>query len=150
MNNNISDITQYLFNCNFFDESFDPENEEVHLDKAQELQSTYPWIDIITSWHDYLYTSCHSADEIINFANLFFYYEGADSFNPEPYKFLGYLYAFVDMDIYWDQAGELFESIAIDILSRQQLIDICENPYYNPLEDSNILKEVEIWKENSK
>ena len=149
MNNNISEITQYLFDCNFFDDSFDPENEEVHLDKAQELQTTYPWIDIITSWHEYLYTSCHSADEIINYANLFFYYEGSDNYNPEPYKFLGYLYAFVDMDIYWDKAGELFESIAINILSHQQLIDIRENPYYNPLEDSNILIEVEKWKKNT-
>lgn len=148
MNDNIIETTQYLFDCNFFDDAFDPEGNETHLDKAQELQESFPWIDIITAWHNYLYTSCHSAEEIINFANLFFYYEGADNFNPEPYKFLGYLYANVNMDIYWDKAGELFESIAINILSRQQLIDIRENAYYNPLKDPNIIKEINNWEKN--
>lgn len=50
------------------------------------------------------------------------------------------------MDIYWDQAGDLFDSIAIDILSNQQLIDITENPYYNPLKDKKVLDEIIKWK----
>lgn len=50
------------------------------------------------------------------------------------------------MDIYWEQAGDLFDSIAIDILSNQQLINISEDPYYNPLKDQNIINEIEKWK----
>ena len=146
MLNTIKDITTYLFNCDFFSDSFDPEGKEEHLDKAQELQESFPWVDIINEWHNYLYTNCLTAEEVINFANLFFYYEGADDYNPNPYKFIGYLYARVDMDIYWDQAGDLFDSIAIDILSNQQLIDITENPYYNPLKDKKVLDETIKWK----
>ena len=50
------------------------------------------------------------------------------------------------MDIYWEQAGDLFDSIAIDILSKQQLINIVENPYYNPLKDQKIIRETRNWK----
>jgi hypothetical protein len=144
----IYDTTLYLFSCNFFDDSFDPEGQEEHLDRAYELQKSYPWIDIITEWHNYLYNKCKTPEEVINFANLFFYYEGVSNYNPEPYKFLGYLYAKVDMDIYWDIAGDLFDSIAIDVLQNQCLIDLTENPYYNPLEDSNVIVEIDKWKQN--
>lgn len=142
----IKEVTQYLFNCDFFDDEFDPEGNEIHLDKAQELQETFSWNDIVAEWHNYLYANCHTADEIINFANLFMYYGGTNEFNPEPYKFLGYLYAGVDLNVYWDRAGDLFDSISIDILGNQQLIDLREDPYYNPLKDPLILSEVEKWK----
>lgn len=140
------EITKYLFDCDYFSEDFDPEGYETHQDKAQELQSACPWKDIVAQWHNYLYTYCHTADEIINFANLFMYYGGTENFNPEPYKFLGYLYAGVDMDLYWEKAGDLFDSIAIDILSNQLLINLMDDPYYNPLKDKAILLEVEKWK----
>lgn len=146
MINNIKDTTSYLFNCDFFSDDFDPEGQEVHLDKAQELQEVFPWIDIINEWHNFLYDNCNTPESVINFANLFFYYGGADDYNSDPFKFIGYLYAKVDMNIYWDQAGDLFDSIAIDILSNQQLIDISENPYYNPLKDPQIISEIKKWK----
>ncbi len=142
MNENIKTITNYLFNCNYFDEAFDPEGNEIHLDKAHELQENFSWKDIISEWHNYLYSNCHTAEEVINFANLYFYYEGADNYNPEPYRFLGYLYAHVDMNTYWDRAGDLFDSIAVRILNNQQLINIKDDPYYNPLKDDNIIREI--------
>lgn len=146
MLNSIKDITTYLFDCNFFSDDFDPEGKEEHLDKAQELQESFPWSDIIREWHNYLYNNCHTAEDVINFANLFFYYEGADEYNPDPYRFIGYLYARVNMDTYWEQAGDLFDSIAIDILSNQQLINLAEDPYYNPLKDKKVIGEIEKWK----
>lgn len=145
MIDNIKDTTSYLFSCDFFSDDFDPEGKEDHLNTALELQESFPWIDIIHEWHNYLYTKCTTAESVINFANLFFYYEGADEYNPDPYKFIGYLYAKVDMNKYWNQAGDLFDSIAIDILSNQQLINIAEDPYYNPIKDPKILKEIKIW-----
>lgn len=147
---NIKDTTTYLFNCDFFSDSFDPEDHEEHLDKSNELQASYPWQDIITEWHNYLYTNCHTPEEVINFANLFFYYGGADDYNPDPYKFIGYLYARVDMDKYWDQAGNLFDSIAMDILQFQQLVNIVEDPYYDPLKDKKVIDEISKWKNQFK
>ena len=129
MNKNIKEITDYLFRCDYFDESFDPEGEENHLSEAEELQVSFPWNDIIVEWHKYLYTQCKTEDDVINFANLFMYYGGADNYNPDPYKFLGYLYSQIDLDKRWDDAGDLLDSIAIDVLSYQQLIDLQSNPY---------------------
>ena len=146
MLDNIKETTSYLFNCNFFSDDFDPEGQEIHLNKAEELQELYPWSDIVAEWHNYLYSNCRTVQEVINFANLFFYYGGTNEYNPSPYKFLGYLYARVDIHTYWDIAGDLFDSIVIDILSNQQLIDLVQNPYYNPLEDERILEEVAKWK----
>ena len=146
MNEKIKAITAYLFNCNFLDDNFDPEDNEEHLLTAEKLQKDFLWKDIIVVWQEYLYTECTTANKVINFANLFFYYDGADNYVPEPYKFLGYLYAKVDMEHYWEQAGDLFDSISIDILSYQQLINLAEDPYYDPLKDPNILMEIENWK----
>lgn len=146
MNKEIIKITKYLFDCDFFDDNFDPEDHEIHLDAAYKLQESFLWNDIIAEWHNYLFTNCKTPEEVINYANLFFYYGGANDYNPNPYKFLGYLYAHVDMDKYWDRAGDLFDSIAIDLLSEQLLIDIVEDPYYNPLKDPKVLEEIENWR----
>ena len=146
MSDTIKNTTEYLFNCNFSDDSFDPEGDEKHLDRAYELMEQFSWNDIVSEWLAYLYNNCRTEDEVINFANLFMYYGAADEYVPEPYKFLGYLYANVDLDTRWDDAGDLFDSIAIGVLSHQLLIDIVDNPYYNPLKDEHILAEVTKWK----
>ena len=36
-----------FINCDFFNDDFDPEGKEEHLDMAHELQEKYPWSDII-------------------------------------------------------------------------------------------------------
>ena len=148
MNESITKTTQYLFNVNFFDDTFDPEGKEEHLEKSKELISSFQWNDIITEWHNYLFNNCKTVSSVINYANLFFYYGGAQLYNPDPYTFLGYLYAYVDMDEYWDEAGDLFDSISIDILQNQLLLDLKENPFYSPLEDPNILDKIEYWRNN--
>ncbi len=145
MKNDIQSITRYLFDCDFSDDGFDPEEHEEHQWAAQNLQKNHLWKDIIKAWQEYLYTQCQTADEVINFANLFFYYDGPNNFIPEPYKFIGYLYAKVNMDEYWDEAGDLFDSIAIDILGYQQLINLEDEPCYNPLKDTLIQKEIKKW-----
>lgn len=47
--------------------------------------------------------------------------------------------------VYWNEAGELFEGLAINILSRQGLVNVMEDPYYNPLKDERILNAVSEW-----
>jgi len=149
MADKIKAATEYLFKQNFFDDNFDPDGAEVNLDKAQELMEQYPWNDIIVIWHDYLYRNCRTPEEVINFANLFLYYGGTDGYNPEPYKFLGYMLYRVDMDKYYDTAYSAFEAIALDILGYQNLINLRENPYYDPLKDPHILNAVKKWENNT-
>jgi len=67
---------------------------------------------------------------------------------PEPYKFLGYILYRVDMDKYYDAAYNAFEAISLDILEYQNLINLNENPYYDPLKDPNILNAVAKWENN--
>ena len=50
------------------------------------------------------------------------------------------------MDKYWDEAGELFEGLVITILSNHGLVNLMEDPYYNPLKDGRIQSRAESLK----
>jgi len=141
----INEYTDFLFNCNYFDESFDPEDHEDHLKASWELFESFTWDEIYSNWMKYLHSNCHTASDIINFANLYLYYEATDYIIPDPIKFISYLYYRVDMDKYWDVAGDLFDSIAISILSSCKLISLADEPYYSPLKDDRILAGIQQW-----
>ena len=142
----IDEYTNYLFNCCFTDDAFDPEDHEDHLKMSWELFDNYSWEDIYPVWVEYLHTKCDTPEDVINFVNLYIYYEGADQTVPNPIEFISYLYFKVDMDKYWDEAGDLFDGLAINILSKQGLVNTMENPYYNPLKDERILSGISAWK----
>lgn len=139
----VKEYTNYLLSCRFTDDSFDPEGHEEHLQASRELFENYSWEEIYPVWMGHLYTDCKTPEEVINFVNLFIYYEAADQPISDPIKFIGYLYYKVDMDKYWDQAGELFEGVAINVLSKSGLLDTTVDPYYTPMKDSRILKEID-------
>ena len=142
----IEEYTDYLFNCCFTDDAFDPEEHEDHLKMSWELFDNYSWADIYPVWDRYLHTKCETPEDVINFVNLFIYYEAADLTVPNPVDFISYLFYKVDMDKYWDEAGDLFDGLAINILSKQGLVNMMENPYYSPLKDERILAGVSSWK----
>ena len=143
----IEEYTNYLLNCRFTDDSFDPEGHEEHLQASWELFENYSWEEIAPAWMEHLYMNCKTPEEVINFVNLFIYYEAADRPINDPIKFIGYLYYKVDMDKYWNEAGELFEGVAITILSKSGLVNTMADPYYNPMKDSRIIKEVDELRE---
>ena len=136
----IEEYTNYLLNCCFTDDSFDTEEHEDHLQASWELFENYSWEEIYPVWMKHLYMNCKTPEEVINFVNLFVYYEASDRPISDPIKFIGYLYYKVDMDKYWNQAGELFGGLAIGLLSKSGLVDPIADPYYNPMKDSRILK----------
>lgn len=107
----------------------------------------YTWEEIYPIWKQYLHCHCGTPEEVINFVNLYVYYEAGDKPISDPIDFISYLYYRVDMDQYWDKAGELFEGLAINILTRAKLINIITDPYYSPLKDERILNGIERWKE---
>lgn len=142
----IEEYTDYLFNCCFTDDAFDPEEHEDHLKMSWELFDNYSWADIYPVWDQYLHTKCETPEDVINFVNLFIYYEAADQTVPNPVEFISYLFYRVDMNKYWDEAGDLFDGLAINILSKQGLVNTMENPYYSPLKDERILAGISAWK----
>ena len=145
----IEEYTNFLLNCCFTDDSFDPENHEDHLKTSWELFENYSWDKIYPVWMNHLYKNCTTPEDVINFVNLYIYYEATEQPINDPVRFIGYLYYKVDMDKYWDKAGELFDGFAISILSKNGLVNIKVDPYYNPLQDTRILKEINTFKEEN-
>ncbi|MCR4686010.1 MAG: hypothetical protein K5659_00385 [Lachnospiraceae bacterium] len=144
--NDIKSETEYLFGCDYFSDDFDDDELCEHLNRAKTLLKTHKWSEIFDEWNHYLLHNCRTPEEVINFVNLFFYYGGQDEAVKEPYKFLGYLYYMVDMDKYWDDAGDLFDSLSISMLENSGNINIVKNPYYTALEDPKIKSAVNEWK----
>ena len=46
----IEEYTNYLLNCHFTDDSFDPEDHEEHLQASWELFENYSWEEIAPVW----------------------------------------------------------------------------------------------------
>ncbi|MDO4493693.1 MAG: hypothetical protein Q4C53_07410 [Clostridia bacterium] len=147
MKKSLDEYIHCLFGCNFADETFDPEGQEDHLKESWKLMDDYSWADIYPALVQYLQENRHTPAEVINFVNLFIYYEFADHAIDDPIAFVSYLYCMVDMDRYWDEAGELFDGLAIRILTTGKLVDPMENPYYSPLKDERIVSGIAHWKE---
>ncbi|SDA39001.1 hypothetical protein SAMN02910275_00153 [Butyrivibrio sp. INlla18] len=146
MENTISSITKYLMDCDFFSDEFDPDGNEEHLETAEKLLHDYPWKDIYAEWRRYLHEECKTPEAVINFANLFMYYDGADNFIPDPLAFIGYLYSMVDMDKYWDKAGETFDSLSCEIMTKAGLADLTEDPFYRAKDDPRVIDEIKKFK----
>ena len=142
----ISRMTTYLFDCDFFADDFDPEEHEDHLKCAENLLGTYSWSDIIPSWNAFLRSRCSTPEEVINFCNLFFYYGGTDQFIPDPYDFLGHIYYMVDTEKYWEEAGEFLDGFCINVLEKAGEISTVKDPYYQSWKDPKIISAVERYR----
>ena len=146
MPKSIEDYTDELFGCRFADDSFDPEGKEDHLKESLELFEHYTWAEVFPVWFRHLREKCLTASDVINFANLYVYYDAGRRPVPCPIEFIGFLYSKVDMDVCWDEAGDLFDGLAISVLSNSGCRNFEEDPYYSPLKDERILRAVTEWK----
>lgn len=142
----IQSETNYLFDYNFNDDSIPEKIEEAHLDRATALLDNYQWNDIYKCWFEYLKANCKTPEEVINWANLFFWFGGSEMSIPDPYSFLGYLYYKVDVSKYVDEAQTVFDGIAIGILEKIGKVNLMNNPNYAPETDPEIIAAVERWK----
>lgn len=141
----LAETTQYLFNCKFDDPDFDDESYE-HSDAAQVLIKEYGWPKVFDCWFTYLRENCPTEEDVINFANLFFYYGGTEHPIRDPYPFISYFYYRVDTKKYNDVATDIFDSIVIPLLSNIGEVNLENNPRYVPEKDQKILAAVEKWK----
>lgn len=146
MNENIYNTTQYLFDCDFFADSFDPEDHEEHLDKAYALMKEYSWQEIFPVWNSFLHEHCQTAAQVINFVNLFMYYGATDEYIPNPYDFVGYILCKVDLDKYWDVAGDTIDSLANAVLQKAGCIDLMKDPYYQAWKDPHVIAVIDKYK----
>ena len=73
---NIKTITKKLFEVNY---EIDFEDDNVYyeyLEIAEKLIQDFSWDSVYDVWYDYLLNNCKDEDSILNFANLFWCYEG--------------------------------------------------------------------------
>lgn len=144
-NEKIIKATAYLFNCRHDDPDFDSNDSYEHSDTAQELIDEYGWEKVFPYWFDYLQKCCPAAEDVINFANLFFYYGGADHPLRDPYPFISYLYYRVDTAKYGADATDIFDSIVIPLLSNIGDVSLENEPDYIPEKDPRILSAIKAW-----
>ncbi len=137
--------TDYLFKYNFNDTSISPEVEDAHLQRAEDLLDNYEWNDIFACWFSYLKKKCQTPEEVINWANLFYWFGGESKPIANPYKFLGYLYYKVDSIKYAEACQTVFDGIVIGILEKIGDISLSSNPSYAPEQDTRITQAKEKW-----
>ena len=143
---NIIETTKYLFGCNHDDPAFDADDSYEHSDEAQKLIDEYGWINVFPYCFDYLQQNCPTEADVINFAHLFYYYGGADLPLLDPYPFISYFYYRVDTMKYGGEATDIFDSIAIPLLSNIGEISLENTPDYIPENDPRVLAAIENWK----
>lgn len=139
------DTTNYLFNCDYFAEDFDANDTYEHYDCAQKQKEEYKWADVYNSWFTFLLEKCDTPERVINFVNLFSYYGGQDQATKEPYELLGYIFYKVDMNQYWEEAGSLFDGVAVTLLENCGKINTVKNPYYSPSKDPELIASIQRW-----
>lgn len=132
----------YLYNSDYNSDEFDPEGHEEHWDKAAEILEKYSFSDFHQASFEWMCNHCAAAEQYINFANLYFYYGGADHYIDNPYPFLAYLYNGVD----WEhdsenaeKADNIFWSIAVGLLQHSGIYHGYADAY-DPFEDPALME----------
>lgn len=144
----IKEITEYLLNVHFWSDEYD-ESEEERRQTVEQLMRDYPWNDIFNEWNLYLRTKCPASDDVINFMNLFFAYEGYKQIIPDPIGFSAYLYYRLGDRVKESEAQTMADSIVIPVLQHAGLLskyDTCCAPESDP----RIIAAVEALKNESK
>ena len=139
------ETTRYLFDCKYNAPDFDDDTYE-HSDAAKALIAEYGWQEVFEYWFTYLKENCPTAEDVINFANLFFYYGGTEHTLRDPYPFVSYLYYRVDTKKYGAEATDIFDSITIPLLSNIGDVSLENDPDYVSEQDENILSAMDEWK----
>lgn len=150
-NISLSETTEMLFSVNL--ETMDDAAYDRCCDQANELFKYYPAKEIFICWDTYMRKNCDTAEKIINFAKLFYNYDGCKLPIEKPYDFLGYIFFKINLDPYGYDEIDFFDGFASEILKNAgyNYVDLCNNPYYSPENDPEIIKAVEYYrtKENS-
>lgn len=147
--NTIKEITKKIFSIDF---EKDFENEDVYneyINIADNLIKNNNWINIYECWYDYLVNECKTEEQILNYANLFWCYEGQNYKIPNAIEFCSFFYANISFEHYPD-ADVILDSISYEVLKNSGIYAYKEIYYdeYIPLNDPVMIKAIKKWKEN--
>ena len=144
---NIQEITDYLFGRPYDEDLSDEEQEQ--LDELSEKQiETFGWKATFEDWMRFLTQRCASPESAINFAHLFWGYDGCAHPIDDPHKFLGYFYYRIAFDVMQYDNGMMLDGLAITILPKAGFseADLVLNPEYVPECDPKIIAAAEQWR----
>ena len=137
---------KYLFECNYFDDGFDPEGNEEHQNFAETVLAEYNWEEIYNWFFLHLITNCVSAETVFNALNLYWCYCFDEYPVRNPYELIGYILARIDLNSNWDEYGVFIDSFANEVLQKTGNLDLVKDPYYQCWKDPVVLKAVDEWK----
>ena len=97
-----------------------------------------------------MYENCKTPETVINFAHLYWIYAWHKNPIPNPYEFLGYFYARIDMNTEKYDEMDILDSLALEILPRSgnPNVNLYDNPRYLPETDPLLLKAVEAHRKH--
>ena len=134
---------EYLFDCDYFSDDFDPAGNEVHKKYARKLVLENNWKEIFESIKEYVVEKVKTEDQIINFVSHYMGYGFTRKVIDYPYQFVAYFYKHFDVDKNWENGGERIDDFATSILENSGCIDLVKNPYYDTAKDKKLLDEIE-------
>jgi len=90
--------------------------------KGRKTIKNNPWTDVFDTWFEYLKSSCKTEEEIINFISVYWAIQIPHCkklpLGRDPYDFIGYLLAKIDVNKYEDFCNGIVTPIAIDVLGK--------------------------------
>ena len=153
MNNKekIMSETEVLFGKNLFNDNLSDEEFEALQDRAATLIDEYGWEDVFYCWKDYLFKKCHTIDDVINFANWFWSYEGQKYQIEDPYSFLAYFYYILDFKTQEYDSSDILFTLSTAILKKAgyKYADTYNNPEYMPETDPQMIEAVERLRQHA-
>ena len=138
----IKELNQEIFSINYKHDFQDDSIMNLYIEKAKKLIDDNNWSDIYECWYQYLINECKDEESILNFANLFWCYGGADHCVYNAIELVAYFVAYSDRKKH-PEWYPLLDGISRDLFKNSGIItneDIIERDYY-------VLSDPRIWKE---
>ena len=144
----IKEITKKLFSVKYETDLEDDEVYDKYVDMASQLIEKNDWLDVYSCWYYYLINNCKTEEDILNFAHLFWYYEGYNQVIPNPIEFCSYFYANISLENQLENSPVL-DGIAWYALKNSDKYSNVE-PYFEnfePLRTPEIISGIKKWKD---
>lgn len=144
----IKETTKKLFSVNYEKDLNDDKVSDFYENTADELMKNNKWSGVYACWYDYLVNDCKTEEEVLNFANLFWFYEGYKQFIPNAVEFCAFFYANISFSDYPD-AVNILDSITCEVFLNSGIYSE-ESLYYDeyvPTNDEMVKNAIEKWKE---
>ena len=143
----IKEITKKLFSIDYETDLEDDNVSEIYENLADEFIKTNKWLDIYKCWYDYLINDCKTEQEVLNFANLFWFYEGYNQFIPNAVEFCTFFYTCISFE--HPEATPVVDGIAWHALVNAGVINKFDFSFDNfaPNDFKILTDEINKWKE---